>query len=116
MAAHAKISDENAESVGRPIFNKVLRSLLNSDREELVQHFPELQNGMTVELFDEASENVKPLGSPLSIEYSAHTAQSNSHVLFWKVQYKNDVSKVHWKLHLSDNQDAVEVTGFGFDR
>lgn len=116
VTAHVKINDENAESIGRPIFDKILHSFLNSDHKKLIQHFPELQKWMTLELFDEAVQNLNPLGELLSSEYSTYSIENAKHSLAWKVRYKNDENKVFWNLLLDDNQDGIKVNGFRFDR
>ncbi|ASJ73227.1 hypothetical protein [Granulosicoccus antarcticus] len=116
MTAQLKICDENAEHIGRPIFDKIIRSFQNSDREELLQYFPYLHEWMTVEIFDEAVEVQNRLGKLLSSKYSSHSIENDNHVLVWKVNYENDENTVHWKLFLIDNQNEVLVNGFAFDR
>ncbi|MFK7856016.1 MAG: hypothetical protein AB8B79_18000 [Granulosicoccus sp.] len=116
VTAHLKITDENAKSIGRPIFDKIIQSFLNEDREEFIQHFPYLEEWMTVDIFDEAVEVLNRLGELLSSEYSTHSVENGNHLLVWKVQYQNDENKVRWKLHLDDTQEGIKVKGFGFDR
>jgi len=116
MTAQLKITDENAESIGRPIFDKVIQSFRNEDREEFIQHFPYLADWMTVEIFDEAVKVLNSLGKLTSIEYSNRSIENDNHLLAWNVQYENDENAVRWKLNLDDSQEEVKVSGFRFDR
>lgn len=116
VTEHLKICDENAESIGRPIFDNIIQSFVNSDREELIQHFPYLHEWMTLEVFDEAVVNLNRLGELLSSEFSTHSIENDNHLLVWKVKYSNDENIVHWKLFLIQNQEDIMVNGFGFDR
>jgi len=45
-----KICHENTESIGRPIFDRLIQLFLNSEHEGLIQTFPELQQWMTPEI------------------------------------------------------------------
>jgi len=111
-----KITDENAESIGRPIFDKVIKSFINSNREEFIQHFPYLDDWITVDIFDEAVNALNRLGELQSTEYSTRTIKNENHVLLWNAHYKNDENTVHWKLFLDDSREQTIVKGFEFDR
>lgn len=117
VTAQLKIRDENAESIGRPIFDNIIQSFVNSDREEFLQHFPYLREWMKVEIFDEVVEALSRSGEFISSDYSSHTTKKDdTHILVWKVNYKNDDNVVHWNLYLDDSQEKIMVRGFEFDR
>jgi len=116
MTHKHKITNENAESIGRPIFDKIIQSFVSADYQELIRRFPELQNKMTKDLFDEAVGNIRPLGNVLSIQYSTHNLKNDSHLIVWNVRYSQDKEGVLWTLHLADDQEEIKVTGFGFNR
>lgn len=116
MTTQLKIMDENAEPIGRPILDKIIQSFVHEDREEFIQHFPYLQDWMTVEIFDEAVVVLHRLGEPLSIEYSSRSIERDKHRLHWKVQHRNDESPVNWEMFLDDSQEEIQLKGFRFDR
>lgn len=116
MTVKLKISDENAESIGRPIFDKIIQLFKNEDREEFIRYFPYLKDWMTAGIFDETVEALNRLGKLLSIEYSSRSIEKGNHILAWNVQYENDENTVHWKLNLDDNHEEPMVSGFRFDR
>ncbi len=116
MAAHLKISNANAEAIGRPLFDNVIQSFVDVDRDAFITHFPYLDTWMTVEIFDEAVEVLRRLGKLLTSEFSNHSISNNGHSLVWDVTYQNDENCVHWTLHLDDAQETIKVTGFSFDR
>ena len=116
MTIHLKISHENAETIGGPIFDKIIHSFTKNDRDDFIQQFPYLEEWMTAEIFDEAVEVLNRLGAVISSEYSAHSIEKSNHLLTWKVQYKNDKNKVVWDLFLDDKQEDIKVSGFRFDR
>ena len=110
------ISDANAESIGRPVFDQIIHSFLNEDREEFIQHFPYLDTWMTTEIFDEAVVVLNRLGKLLSSEYSGRSMQNDKHVLTWNVRYDNDDNTVVWDVFLKENQTGIKLNGFRFDR
>ena len=116
MTEQIKINDDNAESIGRPIFDRIIRSFQNEKRQDLIQHFPYLDKWMTVEIFDEAVAVLNRLGELVSSEYSTRLTKGDNHVLAWDVDYKNDNNPVRWNLYLNDNQEEIKVNGFEFDR
>lgn len=116
MTTHEAINDENAESVGTPILEKILHSFVYKDREALIQHFPYLHEWMTEEIFNEAVDALNRLGTLISTEYSNHSIKNENHLLSWNVHYRNDAKKVVWELFLIDHQREIRVNGFRFDR
>lgn len=116
MAAHLKINSKNAESIGTPIFDNIIQAFSNSDRDDLIQHFPELQDWMTLQLFDEVSTHLNTLGEVLSREYSTYSSKDDIHSLTWKTQYTIDENTVNWLLKLDDCPEGIKVHGFSYDR
>ena len=110
------ISDENAESIGSPILKKVIQSFMDSDREQLIQNFPELDKWMTPEVFDEAVENLKPMGQILSKGFLARLNQIDHHLLVWKICYEKEDEDLLWYLYLTDVTADIKVAGFAFSR
>lgn len=111
-----KITNDNAESIGRPIFDKVLQSFANSDRNELIKHFPELTHWMTTEIFDETVGVLKRLGECTSIHFSSYADGNDHSELYWNVRYSQDEEDVLWKLNLSEIRENITVGGFSFNR
>lgn len=116
VTVHQKISHKNAESIGWPIFDKIIQSFINEDREIFIKHFPYLEEWMTTDIFYEAVDVLNRLGEFLSSEYSTHSIENDNHLLAWKVQYRNDENTVIWGLFLNDSQESIKVAGFRFDR
>jgi len=116
MTEPSRITNENAATIGKPMFEKIIQSFVKSDRANLIQHYPELQNWMTAELFDEAAQNLNRLGEVRSIAFASYEKKDDHHLLLWLVDYSDDENDVLWNLHLNDDQDEIKVMGFGFNR
>jgi len=116
MNHNNSITDENAEFIGKPIFEKIIQSHEKGDHKKLIQCFPELQNKITQDIFEEAVGNLKPLGKVLSKHYLTHSLKNDNHLIVWKVKYSRDDEDVLWNLHLSDDEKEIKVMGFGFNR
>lgn len=115
MTIDLPITDDNAESIGRPILNKIIESLSASDHEQIIRDFPELKEQLASGVFLEAAKNVETMGELLSIEYLARLNKVENHLLLWKIAYRKSDIHLAWYLSLADEDGTVKVTGFGFD-
>jgi len=118
-AASGHLNDDNSESIGRPLIDSLLRSLMASDFELYCQSLPEVSAEKLAEqreIFDEAVGVLKPMGDMISFQYLAHSRIANIHTLFWKVFYQKEDENLLFQSMLSEDKAEATIKGWGFDR
>ncbi len=110
---HRPLDNEFIVSVANPMLEAVIRLHEKPDYAGYIDKFPHLEGQ---EFFDEAVQNLKPVGRMKSIEYLAHFYKPSHYILAWKVQYEKEDEDLLWELHLSDLNGESNLIGLGFSR
>ena len=116
-----QMQEENAESLGTPIIEKLIQSVSTQNFDLYCQILPKTlkeSSDEILEIFNEAATALKPMGIVISIKYLAHTKIDDVHRLIWKVQYQKDDEDLLWQLMLTDGEVEGEMIfmGWSFDR
>ena len=113
-----KFTEENAEALGQPILDSVLKAHAESDYELLTKFFSkDLKGVLTEETFREAIQNeLSTYGKVSSTTYLGHLNRKGELQLLWKVSYAKGKEDILWELYLGEveNSDGVEVLGLWF--
>jgi len=113
MTLSDKICDDNAESIGQPLFDRYMLWFINSDYSGLVNESPKIEESMPRERFDKKIEYLKPLGKPISNKYLARLNHIDYHDLYWKVRYESQ-QDILWKLSLAEVDGKITPIGMEF--
>lgn len=113
-----KLTEQNAEAIGQPILDNILRAHADSDYGLLTERFSkDLKEVLTEETFREAVQNeLSTYGKVSSTTYLGHLNRKGELQLLWKVSYGKGKEDILWEIYLGEVKDSggVEVLGLWF--
>ena len=110
-----RINDENAELIGRPIIEEIIKAHSDTDYDKIIELIPSAKGKLLPENFNRGSARLKELGEVLSIEYLAHFSKIKEDLVMWRVKYEFAEDDIFWHLFLTANKEEIEVAGMAFD-
>ncbi|MBL4583570.1 MAG: hypothetical protein JKX83_03030 [Pseudomonadales bacterium] len=111
-----KLTEQNAEAIGQPILDSILKAHAESDYAVLSEFLSaDLKLVLTEEVFKEAIQNeLSTYGTVRSTTYLGHLNRKGELQLLWKISYAKGQEDVLWELYLGEVNDKIEVLGLWF--
>jgi len=109
-----KINDKNAESIGRPILDKAIRLLGESEHTQFLEYFSNLRGFENQGKFTEAAGYLEHLGDRRSVVYLDHLIKPDWNLLLWIVKGQDSGKALMLWMELIEEKGDIRLTKLFF--
>jgi hypothetical protein len=112
-----KLTEQNIESLGRPIIENIIAAHSKSNYDQVTLHFTdELKETLLPSEFEDVIRNhLGALGKATSISYLGYLIKNDSFQLLWKVKYEKGDEDILWQMYLTELNEVTKVDGIRFE-
>jgi len=111
---NTEINDNNAEFIGRPITEKAIQLLTQSNQAQFLERFPKLRVFEGQENFNEAAANLLQLGDTPSVDYLDTLIKPGCDLLLWLVKSQHTDKALMLRTELADDKGETKLTHLSF--